>query len=409
MIKKTLIIVAFLVTISGFSQEATSSPYSFYGIGDIKFKGTVENRSMGGLSVFRDSIHINLQNPASFASLKLTTFTIGGNQNESKLSTSTADDSARRTTLDYLAVGLPFGKYAFSFGLIPYSAIGYNIQSLNEAKTEQNNYKGSGGLNKVYVGFGYNLNKNWSIGASFEYNFGKISTNSVFTSSAQFSTQETNDSNGTGANFVTGVMYESSLKEKINYFGGFTFTPQSVLAFENTRTIRSQSAVFDNSIVLSGDAINSKINLPNKITIGFGLGQIRKWQIGAELVWKQSSNFGNRFTSTNSSYENSSKFILGGFYIPKYNSFRSYFERITYRGGLNYQNTGLIVNGKSINEQNISIGLGLPLGGTFSNLNFGAEYGKRGTRLAGLIEEKYFNFSIALTFNDRWFVKRKID
>ena len=59
MIKKTLIIVAFLVTITGFSQEATSSPYSFYGIGDIKFKGTVENRSMGGLSVFRDSIHIN--------------------------------------------------------------------------------------------------------------------------------------------------------------------------------------------------------------------------------------------------------------------------------------------------------------------------------------------------------------
>jgi hypothetical protein len=409
MIKKILIIVAFLVAITGFSQEATSSPYSFYGIGDIKFKGTVENHSMGGLSIFRDSIHINLQNPASFSGLKLTTFTVGGNQNESKLSTSTVDDSARRTTLDYLAVGLPFGKYAFSFGLIPYSAIGYNIQSINAAKTEQNNYKGSGGLNKVYVGFGYNLNKNWSVGASFEYNFGKISTNSIFTSSAQFSTQETNDSNGTGANFVTGIMYESSLKRKINYFGGITFTPQSVLAFESTRTIRSQSAVFDNSIVLSGDEINSKINLPNKLTIGFGFGQIRKWQIGAELVWKQSSNFGNRFTSTNSSYENSSKFIFGGYYIPKYNSFRSYFERITYRGGLNYQNTGLVVNGKSINEQNISIGFGLPLGGTFSNLNFGAEYGKRGTRLAGLIQEKYFNFSIALTFNDRWFVKRKID
>ncbi len=409
MIKKIALIVALFLSFLGFSQEGTSSPYSFYGIGDIKFKGAVENRSMGGLSIFKDSIHLNLQNPASFASLKRTTFSIGGNQNESKLSTSSTVESARRTSLDYIAVGLPFEKYTISFGLIPYSSVGYNIQSINAARTEQNNFNGSGGINKVYLGFGFDLNKNWSVGASFEYNFGRITTNSLFTTTAQFSTQETNESNGTGGNFVSGVMYQSTLKGKINYFAGLTFTTESVLNFDNTRTIRSQSPVFDNSIVLSGDEIKSKINLSNKVSFGVGIGQIRKWQVGAEVIWSQTSNFGNRFTTQNSTYENSSKFIVGGFYIPKYNSFRSYFERITYRGGFNYKNTGLVINGKSINEQNISLGLGLPLGGTFSNLNFGVEYGKRGTQLAGLIQEKYFNFSAALTFNDRWFVKRKID
>jgi long-subunit fatty acid transport protein len=41
-----------------------------------RLKGTVENRSMAGIAVEQDSIHINLQNPASFANLKFTTFAL---------------------------------------------------------------------------------------------------------------------------------------------------------------------------------------------------------------------------------------------------------------------------------------------------------------------------------------------
>jgi len=78
MIKKIIISACLLLSLVSFAQEGTSSPYSFYGIGDIKFKGTVENRSMGSLSVFPDSIHINIQNPAHLASLKLTGLAIGG-------------------------------------------------------------------------------------------------------------------------------------------------------------------------------------------------------------------------------------------------------------------------------------------------------------------------------------------
>jgi hypothetical protein len=65
----------FAFVVSFFAQEGTSSPYSYYGIG-IRFKGTVENRSMAGVAVEQDSIHINLQNPASFANLKMTTFAL---------------------------------------------------------------------------------------------------------------------------------------------------------------------------------------------------------------------------------------------------------------------------------------------------------------------------------------------
>ena len=65
MIKKIVFVFVALISFSSSAQEGTTSPYSFYGIGSLKFKGTVENRSMGGLSIYTDSIHINLRNPAS--------------------------------------------------------------------------------------------------------------------------------------------------------------------------------------------------------------------------------------------------------------------------------------------------------------------------------------------------------
>ena len=64
MIKRIFLIVIFFVWYNFQGQEGTSSPYSFYGIGSLKFKGTTENRAMGGLSIYTDSIHMNFKNPA---------------------------------------------------------------------------------------------------------------------------------------------------------------------------------------------------------------------------------------------------------------------------------------------------------------------------------------------------------
>jgi hypothetical protein len=54
----------------------------------------------------------------------MTTFALGGTYNTTTLKSDTKSENATRTTLDYLAVGLPFGKIG-GFGLIPYSSVGY--------------------------------------------------------------------------------------------------------------------------------------------------------------------------------------------------------------------------------------------------------------------------------------------
>ena len=86
--KHFLIGIALLITTLSVAQQGTTSPYSFFGIGNLKFKGTVENRSMGGIGVYSDSIHINIQNPAGIAGLRLVNYSISGSHRVNTIATS---------------------------------------------------------------------------------------------------------------------------------------------------------------------------------------------------------------------------------------------------------------------------------------------------------------------------------
>ena len=393
MIKKFILSICLLFSLVTFAQEGTSSPYSFYGIGDVKFKGTVENRSMGGLTIFPDSIHVNFQNPAAYSSLKLTTFSIGGTYLTTKFKTSSQEEKARRTALDYFVVGLPIGKFGAGFGLIQYSAVGYKIKT-TEAGPPQTirNYSGSGGLNKAFFGLGYEISPKFRIGVDVSYNFGKIQTNSFrFVENVQDGSREKNISDMNGVTFSSGLMFQSKINKRLSVFSSLVFSPESKLKSINERktaTIQytpSGEEVITNEKDVQVD--NTTIKLPTKLSIGTGIGELKKWMIGTEITFQQSSNFGNRFNDIDKDkdkvkYENAIKYNIGGYYIPNYNSFSSYFKKITYRGGVRYENTGLIFNDKSINDLGLNLGLGLPIPGVFSNINLGLELGKRGTTAA---------------------------
>ena len=325
MIKKILIPAFLLLSVISFAQQATSSPYSFYGIGDVKFKGTAENRAMGGLTIFSDSIHLNFQNPASYSKLKLTTFSLGGTYLTTNLTTTSQSENARRTAIDYLAVGLPFGKFGVGFGLLPYSSVGYNIQSNTSATTspvvtpaEIKKYTGSGGLNKVFAGVGYEFSPKLSFGIDFSYNFGKIETYSLrFVEGIQFGSREKNLSDIGGPTFTAGVTYNTKISSKLTGFGSLTYSPESILKSTNERNIATiQYSSSGAEIVvdpLDVTVANTSIKLPSKLALGFGIGQNRKWMIGTEITYQQSSDMGNRFSDINNvKFENAIKYNIGG-------------------------------------------------------------------------------------------------
>ncbi len=414
MIKKLFLALSLLATVVVSAQEGTSSPYSFYGLGDIKFKGTHDVRAMGGLSVAHDSIHLNLLNPATYSRLKITNFSVGVTSTFNNLSNEQKRETAQRTTLDYLAVGLPLGKFGATFGVVPFSAIGYKIQN-QAADSRTSRYSGEGGINKAFAGVAYNFSNNLSFGVDLQYNFGTIETESVlFLPDVILGSRERNLSRITGLSTNFAFLYSTSITDKLNLSATFGYAPESKLNADNTRNIATivytqsgNESVSDSQDILVND---TKLVIPTKYTLGTGIGVNKKWFVGLEYVFQENSNLGNRFDDIeNATFENSNKFIVGGYFIPKYNSFTSYWSRVNYRAGLRYENTGLVINSKAINDYGINFGLGLPVGGRLSNINVGFEYGKKGTIYNNLIEENYFNISVGLSLNDLWFEKRKYD
>lgn len=423
MIKKIIVSICLLFSLAIFAQESTSSPYSFYGIGDIKFKGSVENRSMGSISVLPDSIHINIQNPAQLACLKLTGLALGGTYANTKSKTETQEAKARRTSLDYMVVGIPVGKVGIGFGLIPYSSVGYKIGRTAYVTNNNNDtirsiisrYNGIGGVNKVFLGFGYRLTKNINIGGDLQYNFGTIETKSLqYQTDLQYGSRENNVSDLRGVNFDLGITYQTKVNSKYSFFSSLAYTPEAVLTSGNSRNIEIVQLLSTSAVsVIERQNISvedTKIKLPSKLSFGSGFGQVKKWLVGGEITFTQNSVMSNRFTDINgATFENSVRYSLGGFFIPNYNSYSSYYKRIVYRGGVRYENTGLVIQDKSITDFAANIGLGIPLSGTFTNINIGLEIGKRGTKYYNLVEENYINLSVGLSLSDKWFVKRKFD
>ena len=416
MIKKIILSSCLLFSLVSFAQEGTASPYSFFGIGDVRYKGTAEMRSMAGIGVEQDSIHLNLDNPASFANLKLTVFSIGGSYNTNKLKTTTQSASTQRSTLDYLAVGLPMGKLGFGFGLIPYSSVGYKVESITtDSSQNSRRFDGTGGLNKVFLGVGYKITPSLSLGADLHYNFGKIETSSLeFTSLIPVGTREMNSAVLSGFNFNAGLMYQTKINSKLNLYTSLNYSLESTLTSDNTSNIATVliDGDYNTSVVDAADDILAKGSMitPSKVTFGFGFGESKKWLLGAQFSIRDAADLRNTYNSfSNVSFQKFQKISLGGYYIPNYNSFTSYAKRLVYRGGLKYEKTGLVVNAESINDVGLTLGIGFPVTGSFSNVNLGFELGKKGTTTANLVQENYANFSISLSLNDKWFEKRKFN
>jgi hypothetical protein len=76
MIKKILVSACLLLSLVSFAQEGTSSLVLFMELGCIGSKERLKI-VLCGVAVEQDSIHMNIQNPASYANLKHN-FTLGG-------------------------------------------------------------------------------------------------------------------------------------------------------------------------------------------------------------------------------------------------------------------------------------------------------------------------------------------
>lgn len=146
------------------AQINTFSPYSRFGLGELNQNTFAHNQAMAGtcIALKPDSlfpIMINTGNPASYSLIKFATFEVGGNFKTSYFSSNTAAQVTKWTTnFNYGTLGFPIrSRGGAAFGIMPYTNVGYNMQSKTDEPNIGNvsyNYAGEGGFNKVFVGYG---------------------------------------------------------------------------------------------------------------------------------------------------------------------------------------------------------------------------------------------------------------
>jgi hypothetical protein len=405
----------------------TYSPYTFYGIGDIHNEGIAVTRAMGGASVgFRNYLYVNPLNPASYSSVRnnsfLTNFDMEG-QNF-YLRSAGAKTSFNTFNVRDIAMSFPLVEgLGVGLSVTPYSSVGYNVNRYDDNVDVQAgigqmfySYSGSGDITQFKLGVGYELFKNFSLGADLIYYHGSIERT--------FSVQPTTIT-GSGLYYA---MSGTSTEYVNSFFGslGLQWTP---LASE--RNVLTVGATYKfggkmgnevvekiplNENILPGETVvdrtyESSLQMPSVCAVGFYYHQT-KFSFGADYEWADWGTRNSGDVTDVLSFRNTSTVRVGGQYTPNPGDVRNALNRFTYRAGVRWGQNYLVLNNQPISDVALTFGVGMPLRMTgLSNVNLGLELGQRGTTKAGLSRENYLKFTIGFSFlgEDYWFVKMKYD
>ena len=418
-IKNYLLVILIFSCFSVFSQTNTGSPYSLNELGEINFTGNVSYQSMGGIDSSIDSIEFNINNPSSLAKIKTTNYLIGTFYKSSSISNSLLKENIKTSNINYIAIGIPVKNFGFGFGVLPYSSVGFNLQTTEEYNDDNSIssrlFGAEGNINKAFLSVGIPFLKYFSLGASANYNFGKFNYEKFnLMNGVSYGVFSNSSSEITGFtyNFSSNVLIP--LKNDLSLSLLFSLYPEGELDSYNIESLYTSNA---SSISLEslGDFVdidldargleNTKLPVPKKSIYSIGLEKKNSWFIGAQYENKLSSGFENVFLDIrNVSYRDANSISFGGYFIPDSSSLVSYWKRVKYRFGIKNDKKSIIVNNLPINQFSLNLGLGLPIAG-LSKANLGFEIGKIGND--DLIKENYFSLKLGLSLNDVWFIKRK--
>lgn len=415
--------------ISAQSQVTNQSPYSVFGIGENNQQISVASAGMGGISVALNSNYeLNFANPALLNNIQYTLFDIGVKTQFLTLKDINQSQNSASTSLSYLNAGFPiFKNLGFMIGLQPNSSVGYDITQEfydnNNNITEANLFNGNGGTNRFFMGAGYQIFKDFSVGAETEFLFGNIETNIINQrADTQHYTRYQKQIKLSGIGFKLGATYQKEIKK------GLELKLESSVKLANNIATTSSEYFYSflygsggveipQDTLLSNENLSGKINRPLALHTGIGIGKPDIWYAGIEYNTQKAWSF-DAISMNNSKiqYTDRSLLALGGYYLPKRNSISSYWERVIYRAGMRFETPGLAldVDGSPISfidmkDFGISFGLGLPIGNQLTRLNISAEYGKRGEKTNSLIQENYVNLRLGLNLAEKWFQKNKIN
>ncbi len=425
------------------AQNTVVSPYSRLGLGELQHSNMPHIRAKGGLGATDWSYrNLNITNPASYAYLRSASMNAGFNIQYNKLSDQDTDVDIWGGGMNSLVVGFPLintinemleetysdWRYGTVIGLQPYSTIGYEIESTGvdpELGEIRRSFEGSGGSQMLFAGQAIRY-KNTSIGFNAGYLFGSLEQNRRmgFPNVSVHYANEFEDEikmrsfywkAGFLHNFILNRNednpYHDNRGKPIDYITIGAHGKAATNFTNNSNSLHLGRHIFANELVdtlFQADNLRSSGQLPPEF--GFGASYVRheRFEIGFDIeagLWSQYKNEAKR-----EELKNSFRLGVGGSFTPDHQSITSFFQRVTYRGGLYYYRDPRVASGSQLTEYGLNFGASFPfiVQRQVSSLHTNFQIGRRGVDTA--LEEFFINLSFGFTVNDNtWFIKRRYD
>ena len=409
-IEKITLLMLVMAMGCGMSQaQIVSTPYSKMGYGLLNDNVSGIQRSMGGVGyAMKGGRIINVMNPASYSQVDSLTFLWDVGIDLTNLWSEENGNKGYNFGggLDYLTGHFRVAKgLGASFGLLPYSSVGYAYGGTIDGGTDSRS--GSGGFNQLYIGAGYEPVKNLSVGLNFAYLFGTTSNAVVITSSSTSYFARNMKIRDWNAQF--GVQYSLPLMKGRDLVTlGATLQPKKSFHGETWGTsYDSQDAVVD---TIGFTSMSGKFEQPASIGVGLSYNVNRKLTVEADYTFQKWSDAKYEpiqgFESQDMKFDDRWNLAFGFQYTP--NKRGSYVGAMSFRAGAFYNHDYLNYNGNNVRDYGLSVGLGLPAPGSKTTVNLGLEWRHRESSPVQLITENYFNITLGVNFNELWFWKSRI-
>lgn len=413
------------LTTSAFAQSTTNSPYSQFGLGDLTDQSVSFNKGMNGVGLgMHRGNEVNPMNPASYSSIDSLTFLFdaGMSGQITNYSENGKKFSAKSGGFDYVsALFRAFKNVGVSFGVLPYSNIGYNYLQTgvldDRDETEvASQYEGEGGLHQMYIGAGIRPIKPLSVGFNLSYLWGDYSRSMATVESSNLSVlakEYRADISSYKLDF--GVQFDLPLNKK-DYLTlaavwspghSLKSDPECLIANVKTSIAKADTTTY---------TISDGLKIPTTFGFGIAYHHAQNLRVGADLhIQKWGSVDYPSYTAgvyalKSGLLKDSYRLNLGGEWTPNPMA-RSVFKRIQYRAGVGMVTPYYYINGKEgPKELSASIGFGIPIANGYNNrsvLHISGQFVRRSAD--NLIKENMFRLNIGFTFNEKWFAKWKVE
>jgi hypothetical protein len=148
---------------------------------------------------------------------------------------------------------------------------------------------------------------------------------------------------------------------------------------------------------------NQKVNMPSRLGIGASIKLFNRYQIIADYFYQPFSDFTieNRKSGI---YKNLNRYSVGFEYALPNPDKDSYWDKVALRLGFSYEDSQYNINNTALTQYAVYAGFSLPLGRQ-NAVDFGFQYGSRGTTDNSLLREKFFTVNIGFSIGELWFVR----